>query len=113
MTDNANKINSIIAYNLDLCQSDSSFNDQFVYDLLMYGFKGLANMTDAELDKELAQCDFDDGNNAENSHYEHISYVDQNGIALDTFGNEYRDEEGMIFIVPADKREDYILLERD
>jgi hypothetical protein len=46
-------IQAIINANLELCQADSSFNDGFIYDLLMDGFKGLSNMTEQELRAEL------------------------------------------------------------
>ncbi len=42
------------------------------------------------------------------SHYEHFSYIDQYGIALDDYGNE-----GQIFIVPKYKRKFYTVIERD
>ena len=45
-------INAIVKANLDLCQSDSSYNDGFIYDLLIGGFKGLANMSMDELKAE-------------------------------------------------------------
>jgi hypothetical protein len=46
-------INEIIEINLDLCQSDTYYNDEFIHDLLRYGFKGLENMTPSELATEL------------------------------------------------------------
>ena len=49
----------IVEFNLEQCQADTTFNDQLIHDLLMYGTKGLENMTDAELWKELANCSFD------------------------------------------------------
>lgn len=43
--------------NLELCIADSAFNDQFIYDLLTYGFKGFNHMTDEELEQErIALC---------------------------------------------------------
>jgi hypothetical protein len=45
-------IKAIIEANLNLCQSDSSYNDGFIFDLLMGGFKGLANMSMEELQAE-------------------------------------------------------------
>ena len=45
-------------------------------------------------------------------HYEHIFYIDQNGIGLDEYGNEYRDEQGLIFLVPKYKRKFYTVIER-
>jgi len=34
---------------------------------------------------------------------EQISYINCDGIALDDYGNEFRDEVGMIVIIPKDK----------
>ena len=48
-----NTIKEIIEINLDLCQSDTYYNDEFIHDLLRYGFKGLENMTPSELATEL------------------------------------------------------------
>ena len=31
-------------------------------------------------------------------------YIDHNGIALDDYGNEFRDESGQIIIVPVEER---------
>jgi len=41
--------NSIIAN----CQDDTSYNDNTLYDFIMYGFKGLNNMSEDELKDEL------------------------------------------------------------
>jgi hypothetical protein len=60
MTDREELINKLVEYNLDLCQSDTSFNDGLLWDLLMYGTKGFKNMTEAELLAELKHCDFDE-----------------------------------------------------
>lgn len=46
------------------------------------------------------------------SHYDHFTYIDQYGIALDDYGNEYRDNNGQIFIVPKYKRKFYTVIER-
>jgi hypothetical protein len=60
MTDREELIHKLVEYNLDLCQSDTSFNDGLIWDLLMYGFKGFEKMTEAELLAELKHCDFDE-----------------------------------------------------
>lgn len=39
-------------------------------------------------------------------------YIDRNGIALDDYGNEFRDENGQIIIVPPDERGFYDLAYR-
>ena len=39
-------------------------------------------------------------------------YIDRNGIALDDYGNEFRDENGQIIIVPHDERGFYDLAYR-
>lgn len=36
-------------------------------------------------------------------------YIDRAGIALDDYGNEFRDENGQIIIVPPDERGFYDL----
>ncbi len=46
-------IEAILEYNIELCQDNSVFNDEFIYDLLSYGHKGLENMTLDELKIEL------------------------------------------------------------
>jgi hypothetical protein len=38
---------------LQNCIDDSSYNDNTLHDLLLFGFKGLANMTREELQSEL------------------------------------------------------------
>lgn len=60
MTDREELIKKLVEYNLDLCQSDSTFADGLVWDLLMHGFKGFKNMDEAELLAELKHCDFDE-----------------------------------------------------
>jgi hypothetical protein len=44
-------------------------------------------------------------------HLDHISYIDAHGIGLDDYGNEYRDEDGMIYIVPVELRQHFKILE--
>ena len=46
-------IQKILNKNLDLCQNNTEFNDSMLFDLLMYGFKGLEKMTIEELNTEL------------------------------------------------------------
>ena len=60
MTDREELINKLVEYNLELCQTDTSFNDGLIWDLLMYGFKGFEKMDEAELLAELKHCDFDE-----------------------------------------------------
>lgn len=51
-------IEQILEYNIELCQDNSVFNDEFIHDLLSYGHKGLENMTLDELEAEAKQCEF-------------------------------------------------------
>lgn len=53
-------IEQILEYNIELCQDNNVFNDEFIHDLLSYGHKGLENMTLDELEAELKQCTVDD-----------------------------------------------------
>jgi len=46
-------IQKILNANLNLCQNNTEFNDSMLFDLLMYGFKGLEKMTIEELNTEL------------------------------------------------------------
>lgn len=46
-------IKKILNENLELCQSNTEANDSMLFDLLMYGFKGLENMSIKELKTEL------------------------------------------------------------
>jgi hypothetical protein len=57
--DKDSAIKQVIEFNIEQCQNDVVFNDQLLYDLLMYGTKGLVNMTDDELQAELSNCSFD------------------------------------------------------
>ena len=45
-------IKKIVNENLTLCQNNTEVNDGLIFDLLMYGFKGLENMDIKELEKE-------------------------------------------------------------
>jgi hypothetical protein len=44
-------------------------------------------------------------------HLEHITYINESGIGLDDYGNEYRDEDGMIYLVPVELRQHFKILE--
>jgi len=46
-------IDELLENDLDLCQSDSTFNDNTIYDLLLGGCKGYINMTDDEIAQEI------------------------------------------------------------
>jgi hypothetical protein len=46
-------INEIIKLNLDLSSQSSEASDEFIHDLLRYGFKGLEKMNIEELKTEL------------------------------------------------------------
>jgi hypothetical protein len=48
-------IKEVARLNIELCRQCAGFNDEFIYDLLVYGCKGLNNMTDDELAIELEQ----------------------------------------------------------
>ena len=37
-------------------------------------------------------------------HLDHIYFINENGIALNDLGHEYRTEEGKIVIIPEDHR---------
>ena len=39
----------LIEFNLGLAQSNTEWNDEFIYDALRYGVKGFESMTDDEL----------------------------------------------------------------
>ena len=44
--------------------------------------------------------------------YELITYIDDSGIALDDYGNEFRDENGQIVIIPLEERRYFKTIER-
>ncbi len=46
-------IDELLENDLALCQSDSTFNDNTIYDLLLGGCKGYINMTDDEIAQEV------------------------------------------------------------
>jgi hypothetical protein len=45
-------INSILNMTLENCQNDSCYNDNTLHDFILFGFKGLSNMTIEELKTE-------------------------------------------------------------
>jgi hypothetical protein len=51
-------IEQILYCNLESCQTDVSYNDDFIHHLLLNGYKGLKNMTLSELEAELKHCAF-------------------------------------------------------
>ena len=42
-----------------------------------------------------------------------VNYIDESGIALDDEGNEVRNEEGAVILVPEEYRKYYKVLERE
>lgn len=42
-----------------------------------------------------------------------FNYITSTGIALDDFGNEVRDENGVIVIVPENERTNYTIVRSD
>jgi hypothetical protein len=46
-------IDELLENDLALCQSDSTYNDNTISDLLLGGCKGYVNMTDEEISKEV------------------------------------------------------------
>ena len=46
-------IDELLENDLTLCQSDSTYNDNTIYDLLLGGCKGYINMTDDEIAQEV------------------------------------------------------------
>jgi hypothetical protein len=46
-------INTILNKTLENCAEDTSYNDNTLHDLILFGFKGLSNMTEEELKNEL------------------------------------------------------------
>lgn len=47
-------VKQVLNLTLNNCQDDSSYNDNTLHDLILFGFKGLSNMTEAELQAELS-----------------------------------------------------------
>ena len=45
-------IQKIVNENLTLCQNNTEVNDGVIFDLLVYGYKGLNNMSMEELKQE-------------------------------------------------------------
>ena len=58
MKTNDQMIARLVELNMELCQSDVTFNDQMLYDLLVFGFKGFNNMSQEELIETLAKEEF-------------------------------------------------------
>ena len=48
-------IKTIIDLELECCKDDTSYNDNTIHDLLMYGSKGLKNMSVKELREQLTK----------------------------------------------------------
>jgi hypothetical protein len=44
--------------------------------------------------------------------YELITYIDDNGVALDDHGHEFRDENGQIVVIPLNERRYFKTIER-
>ena len=44
--------------------------------------------------------------------YELITYIDDNGVALDDHGHEFRDENGQLVIIPLNERRYFKTIER-
>ena len=59
MTDKDKLISRLIDLNMELCYNDSAFNDNFIFDLLTYGFKGYNHMTFEELTEELKHTEYE------------------------------------------------------
>ena len=51
---NEELITKILNMTLKNCYDDSVYNDNTLHDLIYFGFKGLANMTEDELQQELS-----------------------------------------------------------
>ena len=47
-----NLIKDVLNMTLDNCYNDSAYNDNTLHDLILFGFKGLANMSESELKHE-------------------------------------------------------------
>ena len=45
-------MNSVLNMTIQNCQDDTSYNDNTLHDLILFGFKGLSNMTESELQAE-------------------------------------------------------------
>lgn len=51
-------IKELIEFNLELARNSTEWNDQFIYDALRYGLEGFEKMTDAQLETELSQSQY-------------------------------------------------------
>ena len=49
-------VQKAIDLELELCQEDTTYNDNTLFDLLMYGSKGFENMTTKELKQKITQA---------------------------------------------------------
>jgi hypothetical protein len=47
-----NLIKDILNMTLDNCFNDTAYNDNTLHDLILFGFKGLSNMSEQELKHE-------------------------------------------------------------
>lgn len=47
-----NLIKQVLNMTLQNCQDDTAYNDNTLHDFILFGFKGLSNMTIEELEKE-------------------------------------------------------------
>lgn len=45
-------INKVLNMTLENCQDDTNYNDNTLHDLILFGFKGLSNMSLDELQNE-------------------------------------------------------------
>lgn len=45
-------MDSVLNMTIQNCQDDTSYNDNTLHDLILFGFKGLSNMTESELQAE-------------------------------------------------------------
>jgi len=45
-------INLVLNMTIENCQNDSCYNDNTLHDFILFGFKGLSNMTIEELTQE-------------------------------------------------------------
>ena len=59
MNDKSKLIYQLVNLNMELCRNDSAFNDKFIIDLLLHGFKGFENMSFEELIKEQERMEYE------------------------------------------------------
>jgi hypothetical protein len=53
MTNLQNLRDQVLNITLENCMNDTSYNDNTLHDLILFGFKGLSNMTETELKIEI------------------------------------------------------------